>query len=158
MVELTLPPQIRVTKDKDGHVVVERGPLLYALSVQGTRRAADEWGSFEEFVTPDSKWNYALLLDRSNPASSMSFERMAPVRSGSVWEHPPCGIRVDAARLPDWKFDREIAAAIPKFAHDIPEPPVPPQPWKRAADEKVLLVPYGFTLLRMAHLPVIWAA
>jgi uncharacterized protein len=100
VVELILPQEIKVTVDKQGQAVVERGPLLYALPVRGEHRQTDEWGSFEELVTPESKWNYALVLSRDNPSSTLNFRKLEGVAGGSVWEHPPFGIEVDAERLP----------------------------------------------------------
>ena len=44
--------ETRVTIDKDSLAVVERGPLLYTLPVEGRRIRLDQWGSFGEVVTP----------------------------------------------------------------------------------------------------------
>ena len=156
VINLSLPMNIRVDLDKNGLAVVSRGPLLYTLPVQGRREPVDQWGSFEEVVTTESKWNYALALNTADPASSFRVKNLTPKAGVCVWEQPGLGLEVDAYRLADWKFDKPIADVMPELSTDAPEPPVPPKPFKtEGKKETILLVPYGYTILRMTHLPVI---
>ena len=67
-IKLTLPMRVKVNRWENGMAWVERGPLVYALAVQSRRQITDQWGSFEESITPESKWNYALVVNRKNPA------------------------------------------------------------------------------------------
>ncbi len=155
VVELTLPMETRVTIDKDGAAVVQRGPLVYALPVEGRRIQVDQWGSFEELVTVDSKWNYALVLDKANPAKSFTFKELPVPEKAKVWELPRVALEVEAVRVPEWKFDKDPALLIPSKTENVPEPPFPAQPIKVTGPrEKIRLVPYGCTILRMTQLPV----
>ncbi len=156
VIELTLPMETRVEIDKDGLAVVQRGPLLYALPVEGRRIEVDKWGSFEELVTTESKWNYALVLDKADPAKSFTFKELKVPEKAHVWESPRVALKVEAVRVPEWRFSKDPALLIPSRASDIPEPPFPARPLRATGPtEKIRLVPYGGTILRMTHLPVV---
>jgi hypothetical protein len=114
----------------------------------------DEWGSFEEFVTSQSKWNYALVLDKGQPAKSFRLVELNVPEKANLWEYPRLALEVDAVRLPDWKFDRDPALLIPSKTEIVPEPPFPARPIRSTGPkEKIRLVPYGYTILRMTELP-----
>jgi hypothetical protein len=156
VIELTLPMETRVTIDKDGLALVERGPLVYALPVEGRRIKVDQWGSFEELVTAESKWNYALVLVKTNPAKPFTFHELKVPANAYVWEYPRVALEVDAVRVSEWKFDKDPALLIPNLSQDIPEPPFPARPVIVAGPrETIRLVPYGCTILRMTQLPVV---
>jgi hypothetical protein len=155
-VSLTLPMETHVEIDKDGLAVVERGPLLYTLPVEGRRIKVDQWGSFEELVTSESKWNYALVLDKLNPAKSLSFVELKVPEGANLWQYPRVALEVEAVRIPEWKFDEDPALLIPSRTEIVPEPPFPSRPIRATGPkEKIRLVPYGCTILRMTHLPVV---
>ena len=156
VIELTLPMETQVTIDKDGLAVVQRGPLLYALQVEGRKIPVDKWGSFEKLVTAESKWNYALVLDKANPASSFTFHEMKVPANAYLWEFPRAALEVEAVRVPEWKFDKDPALLIPNITQNVPEPPFPARPIRATEPrEKIRLVPYGCTILRMTQLPVV---
>lgn len=150
--ELTFPASIQVGFWENGTAraaYLERGPLLYALPVNGDKKAFDQWGSFDERARADSLWNYALRLDAKAPASSVRVKELALPAGGHVWEHSPLALEVEAQRVPDWTFTAAAAARRPG-------PELPAQPLKLAAPvEKIQLLPYGFTTLRMTYLPVV---
>ena len=156
-VELLLPQEVKVVFDKKGLATVERGPLVYALPVKGQQIPIDTWGSFEQLVTAQDKWNYALLLDKVNPSKSFRVKELeVPAAQGHVWEFPHYGLEVEAVRLAEWKFQKSIAELM-KEGRDpanVLEPAPPPGPFRGTGpSEKIVLVPYGFTILRMTHLP-----
>jgi len=148
--ELTFPATIQVgfwEKWAERAAYVERGPLLYALPVKGDKRPFDQWGSFEEYARADSPWNYALRLDAKAPATSVRAKQLPVPAGGHVWEHSPLALEIDAQRVPDWTFDPATSG---------PGPKLPEQPLKLAERvEKIQLLPYGFTTLRMTYLPVV---
>ncbi|MFW6171809.1 MAG: hypothetical protein ACODAD_15080, partial [Planctomycetota bacterium] len=77
-------------------------------------------------------------------------KRLPVPAGGHVWEHSPLALEVDAQRVPDWNFD---------LATRRPGPKLPEQPLKLAERvEKVQLLPYGFTTLRLTYLPVVKTA
>jgi DUF1680 family protein len=163
-------------RDGQRAAVIERGPLLYALPVRGERQTLDVWGTFEERAAKDSPWNYALMLDEEDPASSVRFTKLeAASGEGHLWENPPVALEVQARRVPDWTFDVpppsqglkgkqpkppnkfwDIATKLEGAKTGIPRAPkLPKEPFAVADEvETIQLVPYGFTLLRMTYLPV----
>jgi hypothetical protein len=98
--------EVQVEVGKHGLASVQWGPLVYCLAVQGQRRSVDQWGSFEELVTPTSKWNYALVVDIDKPARSFTCKSLQVSPEGCLWEHPRAALEVEAVRLPDWKTHR----------------------------------------------------
>jgi hypothetical protein len=147
---------VRVSRDKDGLAVVERGPLLYVLPVQGRKIPLDKWGSFEQIVTPQDQWNYALAVYKDKPAGSFRVKTRRVPKGAHVWEYPQSVLEVDAFRVPDWKFEKPIEQLHPVESYDAPEPNVPLKPFQTVGPrEKIVLVPFGCTILRMTNLPVI---
>jgi hypothetical protein len=61
---------------------------------------------------------------------------------------------VEAVRLPDWKLTNDIEASVPSLSTDVPEPLPPNQP-RAGEQERIQLVPYGYTILRMTQLPIL---
>lgn len=153
-IELTLPMEVRLEPNPGGLFTVARGPLVFALPVKGIRRSVDQWGSFEEVVNEDSRWNYALLIDRASPAKSITVRRAKP-SGANLWEQRRIALEVEAVRVPEWKFPKPAEEMIPQLSTDIPEPLPPARISATEARQKVQLVPYGCTLLRMTQLPVI---
>lgn len=147
-ITLRFPMSVATHRRYNGAVSVERGPLVYAL------RVAEDWkrihadqphrelphGDFE--VLPTSPWNYALLVDEGNPASSFEF------RERPVGERPfsPEGAGVEAKakgrRLPHWKLEHGWAG----------ETPVGPQASNEPIEDLTLL-PYGCAKLRVTEFP-----
>lgn len=153
-VALKLPMEIRVNSGKDS-VSVERGPLLYALPVKGARTQVDQWGSFEERINAGSRWNYALYLDKKCPVSSFKLKKLKVADHAHVWEQPPYGLEAPAVSLPGWLLDRMDAG--PEALPSIPEPDIPKPPLRcKLPPIKIVLVPFGFTTLRMTCLPVFY--
>jgi hypothetical protein len=160
-VELRLPMKVRVEFWNERAVCVKRGPLLYALPVKAQRTMLDRWGSFDEVVSPDAVWNYALMLDPKDPAASFQFVRQEKPAGGHVWEHSGLALAVDARRVPGWTFVDSKAKIPPLETPEKPtgsmvSPRLPEPPIQVAGPvEKVRLVPYGSTTLRLAYLPFV---
>jgi len=135
------------TKNKDS-VSVSRGPLTYSLKIGEKyvrRGGTDEWPAWE--IHPTTAWNYGLVLDESDPASSFEFV-------GSEWsgegqpfeaEAAPVAMRVKAKKIPQWKMDRlglvgELQASPAKSDEAI---------------ETVTLIPMGSARLRISAFPTV---
>jgi hypothetical protein len=173
-VELTLPMEVKTGFWNEKAVFVERGPLLYCLPVKGQKRSLDKWGSFEETADSGSSWNYALVFDKENPLSSFKVEKSAIQPGKHVWESSPIALEVDAVKIPAWKFSPGNEAYGPVDV-SVPPPPdgfkqlygtidqpaspaLPHYPLQTAGQtEKVHLIPFGFTSLRMTYLPFVFA-
>jgi len=77
-VELNLPMEISLqiwTKNKNS-VSVDRGPLTYSLKIGEKyvrEGGTDKWPAWE--IHPTTPWNYGLVLNENNPASSFQVVR-----------------------------------------------------------------------------------
>jgi DUF1680 family protein len=153
-ITLRLPMSVRVEFWNKQAVSVRRGPLLYTLPVRGDRKVYDKWGSFEEVASADAAWNYALTINEKNPESSFRFVKQETPAGGHVWDHSPVALEVGARRVPDWTFVDDKGNFAFGSAPNAPR--LPERPFSVAqTTERVLLVPYGFTTLRMTYLPFV---
>ncbi|MHB1295621.1 MAG: beta-L-arabinofuranosidase domain-containing protein [Anaerolineae bacterium] len=144
-VTLSLPMRIRTSFGFRNGLIVERGPLVFALRVQ------EEWRKFagtEPFadweVYPASPWNYAIELDPTRPEESFRVERRAMARQPFDAAHAPIVLKARARALPGWQLERNSAGAQPQSPVTSDEPSV-----------EVELVPYGAAKLRVSLLPYI---
>jgi len=179
--ELMLPMQIKVVKkhvstdvrfwltdaEKEGNwadaVVVERGPLLYSLPVAAAVHTplttlGVHRGAFEEIAAASGDWNYALVLDQADPASSFTVVAQSKPADSNAWEGSPIALEVDAKRVLGWNCtsgdligqeDSPRLADRKWVAPDLPQVGFSASP----TIERLRLVPYGFTTLRMTYLP-----
>jgi hypothetical protein len=152
-VTLRLPMQPVVTRGEANAATVQRGPLVYALSVRENWReflsrhtpkpVPFGWKSFE--ISTESPWNYGLVL---GPDAARSFTvRTTPLAEGqSPWDPAHCPIQLvaKARRLPQWQANG-LGLTDP-----LPLSPAP----STEPIEDVRLLPIGATRLRIALLPV----
>lgn len=149
-VTLRFPMQIALSTWERNAVGVERGPLVYALKIgevwahSGARAPLPSgypvYPTWE--VRPTTPWNYALVLDRENPAASLRFEA-GPVPD-QPWDadHAPVRLLAEGRRAPGWTLAGNVAG------------PLPSSPVEEAGKvEPVTLIPYGAAHLRLAVMP-----
>jgi hypothetical protein len=152
-VQLTLPMKINVRVWHKNHdsVSVDRGPLTYALQIgEKWQRygGTDWWPEMEVLAT--SPWNYALLLDPSDPAASFKLNAKAGPVPRQPFAPKDVPIRLTAAgrRIPQWTTDQKQLLR-----------PLQPSPVKSdEPDETITLIPMGAARLRIASFPVIGQA
>ena len=140
-IDLVFEPEI--IKRPGAMAAVRRGPLLYALPVR------EKWERVEYVsngverkypycdwrVTPQSKWNMALAGGRFTVREAPFIRPFDP-------EKPPIALETEAAEI-SWGFHNGHCDEQP--ASRVPMGPA----------EKVLLIPYGCTALRMTEMPLI---
>jgi len=158
-VVIRLPMSVRVEFWNRQAVSVRRGPLLYTLAVQGDRKFYDKWGSFEESVSASAAWNYALVLNETDPKSSFRFVQQEVPAGAPVWKHSPVALEVEGRRVPSWTFVDDGKSRLTKWnvvegRSNLNCPRLPERPFPAShTTERLRLVPYGFTTLRMTYLP-----
>ncbi len=151
-VSLKLGMTVTVTKwdkNKDS-VSVDRGPLTYSLKIgekyvrQG---GTDEWPAWE--IHPTTAWNYGLVLDDSDPASSFELvpgkwpDDDQPFEA----EAAPIALRAKAKKIPEWQKDKLGLVGLLQ-----PSPVKSDEP-----TEQVTLIPMGCARLRISAFPTIGA-
>ena len=144
---LRLPYSLRTVRRFNNAVSIYYGPLLLALdfSFNTTVLQRYAFNSSDLQYLPIDKWNYAILLDDSNPAASFNITAGEGVPSPYPWDplHPT--VRVTAwAREIDWPMKHDSADEPPMSPIKSEAPLVP-----------VTLVPYGQTKLRIAEIPTL---
>ncbi len=147
-VMLRLPMRVKTSVRYNRAVAVERGPLVFSLKLGETRTRvnADKphrelpHGDFE--IRPSSPWNYGLLINEANPATSFVFEERPVGEMPFSPEGAGITARAKGRRLPNWKIQHGWAEEVPT------EPQTSSEPL-----EEVTLIPYGCTNIRVTEFP-----
>lgn len=153
-IELNVPMKVSVSRWHEASAVVERGPLVYSLRIDERWEKVDvpqkekvNYGDFYWQVHPGSAWNYGL------PSTALrvpeeSFRVVERDTSGYPWnlENTPLEIHAKGVRIPTWTLYNEMAGPIP-VSGQLPN--------EAGGEEKIVLVPYGCTTLRITEFPII---
>jgi DUF1680 family protein len=147
---LKLPMKITITrwaKNKDS-ASVNRGPLTYSLKIgENYVRAGgtDKWPAWE--IHPTTAWNYGLVFDEKDPASSFDVVSKDWPDDNQPFEAnaAPIELHTKARKIPAWQKDN--LGLVGKLQ---------PSPVKSAEPvETVTLIPMGCARLRISSFPII---
>jgi len=158
-VTLTLPMQLAVTHWPQNGIGVEHGPLVYSLAIRENwtpkvepKFSTAEFPSWE--ATPASAWNYGLALDETKLASEVEFKRKAASGDEALdpWTHPPVTLTAPGRKIEVWELQSNPDNPAQKFT-----PPLPDLSASKVSEtvERLTLVPYGSTQLRITIFPAV---
>lgn len=151
VVELTLPADVQISRWHENAAGVERGPLVFALPIEG------EWKQAEEkdhtvpvwLMDPASSWNYGLFEDDVSEGAlrdgAFELERRDVPAYPWTPEHAPLALRVRGQKIPYWNEYNETAGPLPHSPAGTAGTEAP--------EEELTLIPYGATVLRIAEIP-----
>ncbi len=147
-VVMHLPMHLKLNDEVNNSVSVERGPLVYSLEIKENWVARNDFGNgFKEYeVLPLSNWNYALVLNKSNPEASIQVNKGIMPENPFVQATTPVTLTIGAKKIPSWEY-----AFNGLFACDPPYGPVE----TNETTEQITLVPFGSENLRVTCLPVV---
>jgi hypothetical protein len=172
-VTLLLPMQFKTQHWPHGGISIERGPLVYSLKIEEDwQEVTEETHHLPGFpawnLYPASRWNYALDLDEA--ALDQDIVIIEHDYSDNPWniQSAPIELHVPARRVLGWSLVRkkEIKSQYlgPEgfkvypitgnfvFTPQIPSPQSLPHRLGKKV-EKITLVPYGCTKLRITVFP-----
>jgi DUF1680 family protein len=148
-IRLVFPMEPRVSRRYRNALVVERGPLVYALKLGEDWRRVNEDKPYRELphadweVYPTTPWNYALDLNENALEELEFMEHLigeCPFSPGGA----PVSTILKGVKTDIWKLENGSAG-------EIPESPM------RTEGQLVelVLIPYGCTNLRITEFPTV---
>ncbi len=147
-VELSLPMEIRTRIwTKNGNTVsIDRGPLTYSLKIGERWEKYDTgraWAGWEVF--PTTPWNYGLIVDTKDPATSFQVVRSenAIAKQPFTPEAAPIALKARGKKIPQWQM--EANGMVGEILGSPINPPGEP--------EDITLIPMGCARLRISAFP-----
>jgi len=157
-VELTLPMHVFTNLWHENSISVERGPLVYGLQMKEqwdkkefSENEVHHYGkSYYEVTSPDP-WNYGIISFAQTRIEEQFEITIDPLKQKSSYfwnlENAPIQIKVKARKMPQWKLYNEMAGPLPySVSYSVTPQQMP--------EEKITLIPYGCTTLRISQFPV----
>jgi hypothetical protein len=150
-VTLRLPMETGIRRwEQNGNVAsVDRGPLTYSLQLGEKWEkygGSEQWPEWQ--VTPQTPWNYGLVLDEKEPARAFEVVKKqwdGIAKPANSLDRYDIELKAKAKKIPNWVADEKGVAGE-----------LQPSPVK--SDERVetvTLIPMGAARLRISAFPVI---
>ncbi|MDP6630579.1 MAG: glycoside hydrolase family 127 protein [Kiritimatiellia bacterium] len=157
VVKLVLPMQPASQRRYNGSIALERGPLVYSLKI------GEEWRQINQDVPgreaphadyevhPTTEWNYGLVVDEEDLASSITFKERPMGECPFSPEGAPIEATVSGRQIPGYDVASGWAGELPyKGASSS---------WEKISSDEPLteltLIPYGCTNLRITEFPLL---
>jgi hypothetical protein len=159
VVTLNLPMKVKATEWPDNGIGVERGPLVYALPIDTKWTSVAEAAySSEDFPTweanPVGEWNYGVALDPAKASSQVEVKQKHSAQNLETstwpWSDAPTILTVPARKLVGWDYEMNTKEPHQRFTPYLPDPS---KLTARGQVERLTLVPFGATQLRMSIFP-----
>ena len=153
-VTVSFTPEVRLTVWHENSHAVERGPLVFALSIPSettlVRNAANpDWQGPEYYeIRPAGPWNYALTA--TDPSGYVIDESGLDAEITYPWNEASAPLRMTAkaVRALRWHEYNGMAGPLPFSSGYSAEPSFSEQ------EETIELLPYGCTTLRITEFPM----
>jgi hypothetical protein len=147
-VNLKLSMHVKTQRRYNNAITVERGPLVYSLKIgekwtqvnQDQPNREKPHADYE--VHPTTPWNYALVIDESDPDSNVSFEEHKVGNCPFSPDGAPITAKIKGKKLPGWQIENGWAGETPLSPVTSDEP-----------EEELILIPYGCTNIRITEFP-----
>lgn len=140
-IEVCLDFETEMVKRAHDMVCVRRGPLFYSIPIAEKRERVEyvkdgverKYPYCDYYIYPESKWNYAFASDK------FEFEEL-PYDAPFNPENPPVAIEAEVVEI-EWGFNCGHCDRLPTSREPI------------SGVQKIRLIPYGCTNLRMTEIP-----
>ncbi|TWT55493.1 beta-L-arabinofuranosidase domain-containing protein [Allorhodopirellula solitaria] len=148
-VTLRLPMKVRFERGHENSVSVMRGPLVFALKMD------EQWtaGSHGQEVRSETPWNFSLfekdiVSGDETVASKFVLKDTGEPLSDNPWNvvNAPVSIEAFAVRNPLWGSYHDEAGPLPWSPAGFPKGEKP---------QRVRLIPYGCSTLRVSAFPTV---
>ena len=142
---LRLPMELRGERRFNRSLALHRGPLVLSLKIgEDWRQIGGEVPHADWEVHPTTTWNYALEVDEDHLDDCVALTEGPVGPCPFSPEGAPLQGEVNGRRLEEWSLQGDAAAPPP-------ESPVT----SGSPSEKLILIPYGCTNLRVTEFPVV---
>ncbi len=156
-VTVQFPMEVRVSDWYNDSVAVQYGALTLSLKVEEdwrpitdlsarTDKRQPAQGYENREVYPASDWNFGLVYDPDDLASSFTVEVAdeIPLQPFSLSTNP-LTVKAVGQSIPQWQLKGNV----------VPEPPYSPVAPDTSLQREIELVPYGATRLRITQMPTV---
>jgi Beta-L-arabinofuranosidase, GH127 catalytic domain/Beta-L-arabinofuranosidase, GH127 middle domain len=150
---LQLPMEVTTSNWGRNSRAIERGPLVYALKLDENWQMGQEATEGMYYsVSTKGDWNFGLLEAMvKDPLKNLEVKSVKPVTANFIWNlsNAPIEIIASAKKIPDWKIMNGVAPQPVTDRTGVYKGKV------NETIEKITLVPYGCTKVRIVAFPVV---